>query len=163
MRSARLLHHLVDPTTLLFARVKRALAALPLLLLCAVSVWPTSARATDAPALTQEQLDQLLAPIALYPDSLLSQILMASTYPLEVVEAARWSKANPNTTGDAAVKAVTQQTWDPSVKSLVAFPSVLTTMNDKLDWTQQLGDAFLADQAKVMQTVQSLRKKAHDA
>jgi uncharacterized protein DUF3300 len=119
--------------------------------------------ADEAPALSQEQLDQMLAPIALYPDPLLSQIFMASTYPLEVVEAARWSKANPSVTGDNAVKAVAQETWDPSVKSLAAFPSVLSMMNDKLDWTQQLGDAFLADQARVMQTVQGLRKKAQQA
>ena len=74
------------------------------------------------PAFTQQELDQMLAPIALYPDSLLSQIFMASTYPLEVIEAARWSKANPNLKGEQAVKAVAENTWDPSVKSLVAFP-----------------------------------------
>lgn len=126
---------------------------------------PTSALATTAPAqtYTQQQLDELLAPIALYPDALLSQILMASTYPLEVVEAARWSKANPGLQGDAAVQAVVNQGWDPSVKSLTAFPQVLTTMDDKLDWTEQLGEAFLAQQADVMSTVQSLRAKAYAA
>ena len=115
------------------------------------------------PAITQQELDQMLAPIALYPDSLLSQILMASTYPLEVVEAARWSKANPNLKGDQAVQAVAQNNWDPSVKSLVAFPQVLTMMDEKLAWTERLGDAFLAQQAQVMDTVQNLRQKAYAA
>ena len=93
---------------------------------------------------TTEQLDQMLAPIALYPDALLSQVLMASTYPLEVVEAARWSAANPNLKGDAAVAAVKDKDWDVSVKSLTAFPQVLKMMNDQLDWTQKLGDAMIA-------------------
>jgi hypothetical protein len=113
--------------------------------------------------LTQQELDQMLAPIALYPDSLLSQILMASTYPLEIVEASRWSKANPNLTGDQAVKAVEQYSWDPSVKSLVAFPQILAMMDEKLTWTERLGDAFLAQQPQVMDTVQSLRQKAYAA
>ncbi len=115
------------------------------------------------PAFSQQELDQVLAPIALYPDSLLSQILMAATYPLEVVEAARWSKANPNLKGDEAVKAVEQNSWDPSVKSLVAFPQVLMMMDEKLAWMQRLGDAFLSQQAQVMDTVQSLRQKAYAA
>src|SRR5713101_7698785 len=115
------------------------------------------------PAFTQQELDQMLAPIALYPDSLLSQILMASSYPLEVVEAARWSKANPNLKGDQAVQAVAQNTWDPSVKSLVAFPQILMMMDDKLNWTERLGDAFLAQQQQVMDTVQNLRQKASAA
>jgi hypothetical protein len=115
------------------------------------------------PAFTQQELDQMLAPIALYPDSLLSQIFMASTYPLEVVEAARWSKANPNLKGDQAVQAVAENTWDPSVKSLVAFPQILMMMDEKLNWMERLGDAFLAQQQEVMGTVQSLRQKASDA
>jgi len=112
---------------------------------------------------TQAELDQMLAPIALYPDPLLSQVLMASSYPLEVVEADRWSRAHPELRGDAAVNAVEEQSWDPSVKSLVAFPQVLHTMDDKLDWTERLGDAFLAQQDAVMDTVQRLRHKARDA
>ena len=112
---------------------------------------------------TQQQLDQMLAPIALYPDSLLSQILMASTYPIEVVQAARWSKANPGISGDAAVRAVEQQNWDPSVKSLVAFPQVIAMMDEKLDWMEGLGDAFLSQQQQVMDTVQQLRQKAQAA
>ncbi|WP_342050182.1 MULTISPECIES: DUF3300 domain-containing protein [unclassified Cupriavidus] len=110
-----------------------------------------------------EELEALVAPIALYPDSVLSQALMASTYPLEVVQAARWLKANPNMKGDAAVKAVQDQPWDVSVKSLVAFPQVLEPMNDKLDWTQKLGDAFLAQEKDVLAAVQRLRAKAKDA
>jgi hypothetical protein len=113
------------------------------------------------PAFSQQELDQMLAPIALYPDPLLSQILMASTYPLEVVEAARWSRANPNLSGDDAVRATQQTNWDPSVKSLVAFPRILQMMDEKLDWTERLGDAFLAQQAQVMDTVQALRQKAY--
>lgn len=115
------------------------------------------------PAFTQQELDQMLAPIALYPDSLLSQILMAATYPLEIVEAARWSRANPDLTGDQAVRAVEQNTWDPSVKSLVAFPQILAMMDEKLGWMQKLGDAFLSQQAQVMDTVQNLRQRAYDA
>lgn len=123
---------------------------------------PAQAPAGGGKTFSQEQLDQIMAPIALYPDPLLAQILMASTYPLEIVEAARWSKANPNVKDKALEDAMQQQAWDPSVKSLTAFPQVLTMMNEKLDWTQQLGDAFLAQQKEVMTTVQSLRKKAQD-
>ncbi len=109
----------------------------------------------------QEELDQMIAPIALYPDSLLTQILMASTYPLEVVEADRWAKKNKDVKGDALTKALEAQPWDPSVKSMVNFPQVLAMMSEKLDWTQKLGDAFLAQQKDVMDTTQKLRKKAH--
>ena len=111
----------------------------------------------------QEELDQLLAPIALYPDELLSQILMASTYPLEVVQAERWSKQNKGLKGDVLTAALEKQKWDPSVKSLVNFPQVLQMMSEKLDWAQKLGDAFLAQQKDVMNTVQKLRKKAEAA
>jgi hypothetical protein len=107
-----------------------------------------------------EELEQILAPIALHPDPLISQILMASTYPLEVALADRWVKQNASLKGDAVTAALEKQDWDPSVKSLVAFPEVLTMMSEKLDWTQKLGDAFLADQKKVLDTIQSLRHKA---
>ena len=110
--------------------------------------------------LSAAQLEQLVAPIALYPDSLLAQVLMASTYPLEVVEAARWVKANPNIKGDNLDAALQKQSWDPSVKSLAVFPQTLQMMNDKLDWTEDLGDAFLAQQKDVMAAVQRLRDKA---
>ncbi|MBP0591501.1 DUF3300 domain-containing protein [Paraburkholderia sp. LEh10] len=110
-----------------------------------------------------EEIEALVAPIALYPDSVLAQVLMASTYPLEIVHAARWVKANPNVKGDAAVKAVENQPWDTSVKSMVAFPQILEPMNDKLDWTQKLGDAFLAQQKDVFAAVQRLRARAKDS
>jgi len=124
---------------------------------------PPPEAAPPRPTFMQQELDQMLAPIALYPDALLSQILIAATYPLEVVEASRWSRANPNLKGDQAVQAVTQYTWDPSVKSLVAFPQILLMMDDNLNWTERLGDAFLAQQAQVMDTVQNLRQKAYAA
>ena len=114
-------------------------------------------------AFTQQELDQMLAPIALYPDSLLSQILMASTYPLEVVQAARWSRAHPGLSGDDAVRAVASQDWDPSVKSMLAFPQILSMMDERLDWTQRLGDAFLDQEPHVMETVQTLRQRAYAA
>ena len=112
---------------------------------------------------SQAQIDQMMAPIALYPDSLLSQVLMAATYPADVAEAAKWSKANPQQSGDAAVRAVENQSWDPSVKSLVAFPQVLQTMGDKPDWVQNLGDAFLASSKDVLDSAQRLRARARDA
>jgi hypothetical protein len=133
---------------------------LALLLCVSVAFAQTTLPVPVQPLFTQQELDQMLAPIALYPDSLLSQILMASTYPIEVVQAARWSRAHPNLTGDQAVKAVEQQNWDPSVKSLVAFPQILAMLDEKLDWTQRLGDAFLSQQQQVMDTVQDLRHKA---
>ena len=133
-------------------------------LLCFLAVSPAldSARAESAasPARTSAQLEQLVAPIALYPDSLLSQILMASTYPLEVIEAARWVQGNPGVTGQALEDAMQKQQWDPSVKALTAIPQTLQMMSDKLDWTQQMGDAFLAQQADVLDAVQRLRARA---
>ena len=113
-----------------------------------------------APAFKQEELDQLVAPIALYPDALLAQVLMASTYPLDVVTAERWVKANPSLKEKALQDALEKQPWDPSVKSLAVFPQVLAMMSEKLDWTQKLGDAFLAQQKDVLATAQSLRAKA---
>ena len=122
----------------------------------------TTSESTPAP-LPQEKLDSLLAPIALYPDQLLAQTLMASTYPLDVVAAARFVTDNRDLKGDALDKAVAEKDWDPSVQSLTGFPQVLEMMNDKLDWTQELGNAFLADKERVMQTVQTLRQKAEAA
>ncbi len=107
-----------------------------------------------------EQLDQMLAPIALYPDALLAQVLMASTYPLEIVQADRWVKQNGKLRGDALNAALDKMEWDMSVKALVPFPPVLSMMSEQLDWTQKLGDAFLAQQSDVMDTVQKLRARA---
>ncbi len=123
----------------------------------------TSTAAASPPPFTAAQLDQMMAPIALYPDALLAQTLMAATYPLEVVEAARWSQANPNLKGDAAITAVKDKGWDVSVTSLVAFPSVLSMMNSKLDWTQKVGDAMIAQQSDVAASVQRLRAQAQTA
>src|SRR6201999_3103248 len=112
------------------------------------------------PTLKPEQLDQLVAPIALYPDALLANVLMASTYPLEVVEASRWADENKSLKGDALKAAVDKQSWDDSVKALTATPSVLSIMSSKLDWTQKLGDAVLTQQPDVMYAIQRLRAKA---
>ncbi|MEW6107834.1 MAG: DUF3300 domain-containing protein [Nitrospirota bacterium] len=110
----------------------------------------------------QEELTQMLAPIALYPDSLISQILMASTYPLEVVEAERWLRRNTKLKGDELDEALQEKTWDPSIKSLCHFPEILFAMSDKLDQTRKLGDAFLSQQDDVMATIQELRRKAEE-
>jgi hypothetical protein len=136
-----------------------------LVLIIAVPPWAVAQEpgAETTTTFKQEELDQMLAPIALYPDSLLAQVLMASTYPLEVVQADRWAKENKELTGDALAEALEKQDWDPSVKSLVQFPDVLAMMGEKLDWTQKLGDAFLAQQEDVTNTVQNLRKKAEES
>ena len=126
------------------------------------AVPPTASAATLTAQLTQAQLEQLVAPIALYPDPLLAQILMAATYPLEVVEAARWvsAPANRTLTGGALSNALQAQNWDPSIKALVPFPRVLANMSNQLQWTQDLSNAFLAQQADVMAAVQALRHEA---
>ena len=121
--------------------------------------------ATREDVFKTEELDQMLAPIALYPDELLANILMASTYPLDVVQAARWRKepANAKLKGDALTKALEEKNWDPSIKALTMFPDVLQNMSDKLEWTQDLGDAFLAQEDDVFARVQYLRQKADEA
>jgi uncharacterized protein DUF3300 len=124
---------------------------------------PLGAAESAGQGFKPEEIDALVAPIALYPDELLSQIFMASTYPLEIVEASRWAKQNKNLKGDALAQALEKQDWDPSVRSLVNFPDVLSNMSEKLDWTQKLGDAFLSQQKEVMDAVQRLRAKAQAA
>ena len=123
----------------------------------------TQAQAPPYAQQSPEQLQQLVAPIALYPDSLVAQILAASTFPEEVVEADRWVQANPDLKGDALGKAVDQQPWDPSVKALAAFPAVLGNMDKNLSWTSSLGDAYYNQQPDVMDAVQVMRRKAQDA
>ena len=118
---------------------------------------------SNIPVFRQEELDQILAPIALYPDSLLAQILMASTYPIEVVQADRWVKANRNLPPDALNDVLDRQNWDPSVKALVPFPNILSMMSERIDWTQSVGDAFLAQEADVMDSIQRLRARAYAA
>jgi len=122
-----------------------------------------AAPTTAARTFSEQELDQLIAPIALYPDALLAQVLMASTYPLEVVEAHRWAQGHSYLAGDQLQAALQEQTWDPSVKGLVTVPQVLAMMDEKLDWTEKLGDAFLAQRQDVMETVQRLRAKAQAA
>src|SRR5262250_3153623 len=111
----------------------------------------TDQQAPQYPQQTPEQLQQLVAPIALYPDSLVAQILAASTFPEQVVEASRWMQAHPDLKGDALGHAVDQQPWDPSVKALTAFPSVLGNMDKNLSWTSALGDAYYNQQQDVME------------
>jgi len=132
---------------------------------------PAPADAASAPAtgpakeqvFAREELDQMVAPIALYPDPLLAQVLMAATYPGDVADAAAWSKAHPDTQGDAAVKQVAAEPWDPSVQSLVAFPQALAVLGQDPAWVQRLGDAFLAQPDDVMDAVQRLRRQAQAA
>lgn len=120
--------------------------------------------APPPPPLSPAQLEQLVAPVALYPDSLLSQVLMASTYPLEVVEAQRWRSTQPRKMSDQQLSLALQNSpWEPSVQSLAAFPDVLQMMSDRLDWTQQLGEAFLSQQQDLMGAVQRLRARARAA
>lgn len=110
---------------------------------------------------SQAELDQMLAPIALYPDALLSQVLIAATYPLEVIQADRWVRSNKDLKAEDALKFAENKDWDPSVKALVAFPDILKRMSEDVDWTQRLGDAFLNNEGDVMDAVQRLRKRAY--
>jgi Protein of unknown function (DUF3300) len=137
----------------------------------AASAAPQAAAAQAAPAppgpapgaATAQQLEELVSPIALYPDTLVAQILAASTYPSEVVEAHRWLDQNASLKGDQLAASVNQQPWDPSIKSLCQFPSVLKTMNDSLSWTSALGQAYYNQPTDVLNTIQVLRKRAMDA
>jgi uncharacterized membrane protein YgcG len=138
------------------ARLVRALLVIP-----ALSV--LSAQAQEAKPFAAEQLDQMTAQVALYPDSLLAQLFMATTYPDDFAAATAWSKAHPDAKGDDAVKMVENEPWDPSVASLVAFPEVLITLGEKPDWVRNMGDAFLAQPEDVMDSVQRLRQKAQAA
>jgi uncharacterized membrane protein YgcG len=125
-----------------------------------------TAQSPQAPPYTQqtpEQLQQLVAPIALYPDSLVAQVLAASTFPAEIVEADRWVQANPDLKGDALAQAVDQQSWDPSVKALTAFPTVLGNMDKNISWTSSLGDAYYNQEQNVMDAIQVMRQKAQQA
>ncbi len=133
------------------------------LLMLAAPVAAQDASGDASPAFSADKLEQLVAPIALYTDGLVAQIMMAATYPLQVVEADRWLKKNPGLQGDALQQAVAKEKWDPSVQSLVFFPDVLDRMSSNLEWTQDLGDAVLADQKAVMDAVQRLRHYAYEA
>lgn len=129
----------------------------------ATATAPAATTGASEAVFKPEELDQMLAPIALYPDALLAQILMAATYPGNVADAVAWSKAHPDAKGDDAVRQVAEQSWDPSVQSLVAFPEVLATLGQDPIWVQRLGDAFLAQPNAVMDSVQRLRQRAQAA
>jgi hypothetical protein len=117
----------------------------------------------DTPAaIPPEQLDSLVAPIALYPDPLLAQVLVASTYPLEIIQLQQWLAKNPGLEGDALADAVAKQPWDPSIQSMAAVPDAANRLADDIQWTTELGNAFLAQQADVMDAVQRMRSKAQD-
>lgn len=121
---------------------------------------PNSPQNAAQPTLSPDQLDSLVAPVALYPDPILSQVLVASTYPLEIVEAARWMTQNAALKGKQLTDAAAKQSWDASVQALVALPDLLTQLNRDISWTSSLGNAFLAQQAGVMEAVQRMRQKA---
>jgi hypothetical protein len=144
----------------LLAIAPAVLAFLVLLPFAVMAQTPNPPPASSQELLKPQEMEALVAPIALYPDTLLAEVLMASTYPLEVVQADRWLTANKNLKEDQFKAAVDKQPWDGSVKALVATPSVLTMMSSKLDWTQKLGDAFLAQQTEMMDAIQRLRTKA---
>ena len=110
---------------------------------------------------SQAEIEQMLAPIALYPDTVLSHLLIAATYPLEVIQAERWTQRHPDLQGAEAVTAVEDQDWDPSVKALAAFPHILERMSEDIDWTRDLGDAFLLDEERMLQGIQELRQRAY--
>lgn len=124
---------------------------------------PTDPLLAQEQVFSQQELDQMVAPIALYPDSLLAQVLMAATYPGDVADAVAWSRSHPEAKGDDAVRMVAEQPWDPSVQSLVAFPQALATLGQDPPWVQRLGDAFLAQPDDVMDAVQRLRRQAQAA
>lgn len=116
----------------------------------------------DIEPFSDAELEQILAPIALYPDTVLSHILVAATYPLEVIQAERWRTKNPELDGSDAVVAADDYQWDPSVKALAAFPQLLERLSENIDWTQKLGDAFLQDESKLLASVQTLRQRAYE-
>lgn len=149
-----------------FSKIGRGVAAFA----CFLMLHPAAMVAQGPPAspppdqtLSPDQLDDLVAPIALYPDPLLSQLLVAATYPLEVVQAYQWLQRNPGLSGPDLQQAVQQQNWDPSVQALVVFPDVLKRLNDDVTWTTNLGNAFLAQQQDVMDAVQRMRQRAQQA
>jgi len=157
-------------------RSSRQILVLLLSLALLLSTWPQNLSAYQGapapeqtpqvpprPPQTHEQLQQLVAPIALYPDSLVAQILAASTFPEQVVEADRWLQAHPDLKGEDLARAVDQQPWDPSVKALTTFPSVLGNMDKNLSWTSSLGDAYYNQEQDVMDAVQVMRKRAEQA
>ena len=154
-------------TTIVWRGIRKVLArSLPvtLAILLAAPPFPRAQQPSPAAApFKPEELEQIVAPIALYPDPLVAQIFMASTYPVEVIQAARFAKANPNLKDAALNEELKKQTWDDSVKALVSFPQVLEMLDSQLEWMQKLGDAILAQQKETMDAIQRLRRKAQTA
>lgn len=134
----------------------------PLLVFWAFFCTPLSAESEEL-EFSEGELEQILAPIALYPDSVLTHILIASTYPLEIIQAERFAQANPDLKPAEALEKVENKDWDPSVKALVPFPQILERMSKNLDWTQKLGDAFLQQEDRTLDAIQRLRQRAHKA
>ena len=146
----------------LVATLAGLLAAPEGAILLAQEATPAAASAPEEANLSADQLDSLVAPIALYPDPLLAQVLVASTYPIDIIAAQQWLAKNSTLKGDALSKAAMDQDWDPSVQALVSLPDALKVLSENIKWTQDLGDAFLAQQAEVMDAVQRMRKKAEE-
>src|SRR6516165_9684411 len=145
----------------MISAMMRSLFFALLLLVPITALAQTSETTASKPNLLKpEELDQLVAPIALYPDPLLAEVLMASAYPLDIVQAERWLQSRKNLKGDQLKAALAKEDWDDSIKSLAATPSVLAMMSEKLDWTEKLGDAVVAQQPDVMDAIQRLRAKA---
>ena len=166
LRSGKQILVFVVSLGLLFATWPQNLSAYQAAQAPAQATEQAPAQGPQAPPYAQQtpaQLQQLVAPIALYPDSLVAQVLAASTFPEQVVEADRWVQAHPDLKGEALGKAVDQQPWDPSVKALTAFPSVLGNMDKNLSWTSSLGDAYYNQQQDVMNAVQEMRRRAEQA
>ncbi|WP_127023278.1 DUF3300 domain-containing protein [Rheinheimera mangrovi] len=136
-------------------------ALFPALLVAPVAAQQTASAGSTVQSFSQAELDAMLAPIALYPDTVLSHVLIASTYPLEIIKANRWVEEHPGYSAERALDEVEDLDWDPSVKALVPFPQLLERMSDDIDWTQRLGDAFLGQEAQVMTSIQTLRNKAY--
>ncbi len=147
----------------LWPRLRALIAIITSFALVSAPIGPAWAQDNPAQTLSRGRLQQLVAPIALYPDSLLTQVLMAATYPLDVVQAARWRRANLGVRGSRLEDVLASRTWDESVKALTVFPDVLRMMDEKLDWTEQLGEAFLAQQDDLLAAVQDLRRRASRA
>lgn len=138
-----------------------SVALFPALLVAPVAAQQTASAGSTVQSFSQAELDAMLAPIALYPDTVLSHVLIASTYPLEIIKANRWVEEHPGYSAERALDEVEDMDWDPSVKALVPFPQLLERMSDDIDWTQRLGDAFLGQEAQVMTSIQTLRNKAY--
>ncbi|MDR7120003.1 DUF3300 domain-containing protein [Rheinheimera soli] len=138
-----------------------SVALFPALLVAPVAAQQTASAGSTVQSFSQAELDAMLAPVALYPDTVLSHVLIASTYPLEVIKAHRWVEEHPGYSAEKALDEVEDMDWDPSVKALVPFPQLLQRMSDDIDWTQRLGDAFLSQEAQVMTSIQTLRTKAY--